>query len=263
MSIKLSTGLRSFLLRDGSLQQAFTGGTIELYTGSQTTSADDGDTGTLLATITLASGTHTNEVRSAGSVRLDTGASGSVSSITVNSIEILGATVNFTTDLPTTGGLIAAQINRYLTKTGIEYTASSDGLATPTITITASYGSGTGPNGWTLATTAATITKTDTNMGSVTSGVAQVNGLTWGDVASGILSKSTDVWSATAVASGTIGHFRMKGPIADTSSSASTTALRLDGSIAVTGGDINISNTTVALSAPLVVTSWNINLPAT
>jgi hypothetical protein len=262
MSIKLSTGLRNFLLRDGSLQQAFTGGTIELYTGAQTTSADDGDTGTLLATITLAGGTHTNEVQSAGSVQLTGGGSGSVSAITVNSIEILGATITYTTDLPTTAGLIAAQINRYLTKTGIEYTASSDGLASPTITIKASLGAGTGPNGWTVSTTATTITKTDVNMGSVTAGVAQANGLTWGDVASGILGKSTDVWSATAVAAGTIGHFRMKGPIADTSSSASTTAIRLDGSIAVAGGDITISKTTVALSAPLVVTSWNITLPA-
>jgi hypothetical protein len=260
MSIKLSTGLRTYLLRDGSVQHAFTGGTIELYTGPQTTSADDGDTATLLATITLAGGTHTNEVQSAGTVQLTAGGSGNVSAITVNSVEILGATITFATDLPTTAGLIAAQINRYLTKTGIEYTATSDGLATPTITIKANLGAGTGPNGWTVAATAGTITHTDAPMAG---GVASANGLTWGDVAAGILSKSTDVWSATAIAAGTIGHFRMKGPIADTSSSTSTTAIRLDGSIAVTGGDINISNTTVALAAPLVVTSWNINLPAT
>jgi len=257
MATRNSMGLRNFLLAEGSEARAFSGGVIELRSGAQPTSPNDAATGTLLGTITLAGGAHTDEVQAIGTVELTGGAAGSMSSITVNSIEILGATVNFLTDLPTTADLIVAQINRYQTKTGVEYTATSDGTATPLITIKPILGVGALANGWVVASTVATITKTDANM---TGGVTAVNGLTFEAVSGGVLAKnSTEAWSGVWLASGTVGHFRMKGAIAD-AGAASQVLIRKDGNVTGTGfgGDVEITNTAVAIGAPFTVTTFNI-----
>ena len=64
MAWRLSTGLRNKLLGaesgEGSLKQIFANGQIRIYTGTQPASADAGETGTLLCTITLASGEMTS-----------------------------------------------------------------------------------------------------------------------------------------------------------------------------------------------------------
>lgn len=260
MSSKNSMGLRNFLLSEGSEARAFSGGVIELRSGPQPSSPNNAASGTLLGTITMAGGAHTKEVRPTGSVQLTGGAAGTVSSITVNSIEILGATITYATSLANTADLIVAQINRYQTKTGVEYTAVSDGTATPTITITPTLGVGALGNGWVVATTIATMTKTDVNLAN---GVTAVNGLTYEGVASGVLAKnSTETWSGTWVASGTIGHFRMKAAVVD-ADAASQVLIRKDGTVTSTGGggDIEITNTTVTSGAPFTVTSFTISAP--
>jgi len=260
MATKNSMGLRNFLLAEGSEARAFSGGIIELRSGPQPASPNNAAAGTLLGTITLAGGTHTKEVRATGTVELTGGASGTVSSIMVNSIEILGATITFDTDLATTAALIVAQINRYQTKTGVEYTAVSDGTATPLITITPTLGVGAGANGWVVATTATTITKTDANMAG---GVTAVNGLSYEGVAGGVLAKnSLEAWGGTWAASGTIGHFRMKAAVID-GDAASQTLIRKDGTVTSTGGggDIEVTNTIVTAGAPFTMTAFTITAP--
>lgn len=53
MAIKLSTGLRNYLLGTGGLSAALAGGCIKLYSGAPPASADDAATGTLLVTFWL------------------------------------------------------------------------------------------------------------------------------------------------------------------------------------------------------------------
>lgn len=162
MTISNSTGLKNAKFTIGQ-RRALNGGVIELRTGASP-GADNAATGTLLGILTSGGGAHTPEVQATGSVQLTAGGSGNtVTSITVNSIEILGATITYDTDLPTTAALIVAQINRYQTKSGIDFTASSNGTSTPTITITANLGAGTAPNGWVIASTVTGFTKVDTN----------------------------------------------------------------------------------------------------
>lgn len=74
------------------------------------------------------------------------------------------------------------------------------------------------------------------------------NGLTFGNPASGSLAKS-GVWSFVGVAAGTAGWFRFKANAVDTGA-LSTTAARMDGSCAVSGADLSISNIVVAVGAP-------------
>lgn len=258
--IRNSMGLRNFLLSEGSEARAFTGGIIELRSGPQPTSPNNADSSTLLGVITLGGAAHTKEVQATGTVELTGGAAGNVSSITVNGIEILGATISFLTDLPTTAALIVAQINRHQTGTGVEYTAVSDGTATPLITITPIIGVGAAANGWVVATTIATMTKTNSNMAG---GVTAVNGLSYEGVSGGVLAKSSlEAWSGVWLASGTIGHFRMKAAVLD-GDAASTTLIRKDGSVTATGGsgDMEITNTAVNVGAPFTVTTFTINAP--
>ena len=59
MARRFSTGLRNGLLggaTDGSFKDLMALGFLDLYSGSQPSSADDGETGTLLVGITVASG---------------------------------------------------------------------------------------------------------------------------------------------------------------------------------------------------------------
>lgn len=93
-----------------------------------------------------------------GTVTLNTGASGSVDSVTVNGVEILSGSVPFNTDLPTTATDVATNITANTSSPN--YTAIAIGNI---ITIT-SLTLGTSPNGFVILSTATTITTTDVNM---------------------------------------------------------------------------------------------------
>ena len=93
-----------------------------------------------------------------GSVTLDTGASGSVDGILVNSIEIMSGAENFDSSLATTATNVASNITAHTSSPDYNASATDE-----TITITA-VTLGTGPNGFTVVTSVTTITKTDVNM---------------------------------------------------------------------------------------------------
>lgn len=87
------------------------------------------------------------------------------------------------------------------------------------------------------------------------------NGLTFGTASGGVVSKS-GVWSFNGIGGGgTAGWFRFRGNAADAGGS-STTLPRLDGSIAVSGGDMNLSNISITDGAPTTVDSFTFTVPA-
>ena len=255
MALRLSKGLRNYLLEGGSLKNALAGGKILLYTGSQPTLADDAVTGTLLNTYTVSSGAHTAEVRASGTVTLNTGASGSVDTVTANSVEIMGSATAFNTSLTQTAADVATKINN--NPKNLMYVATSSGAV---ITVTARYGLGTLGN-VTLASTVTTITKTDVNM---TGGVNQVNGLTFGDSAAGVLVKNpAETWSGVAGNTGTAGWFRFVGSIADAGSADSSEVYhRLDGNVATSGANLNLSSTSITATATQTLSTFSITEPA-
>jgi len=257
MTLRFSTGLRNFLMEGGSMKQAFAGGKLLIYSGAQPASADDAVAGTLLATITSGSGAHTSEVRSAGSVDLTGGGAGSVDTLTVNSIEIMGSSTPFNTSLAQTAQDVCDKINN--NRKNMLFDAFV--TATDVINIRAKTGLGTLPNGWVVASTVTTITKTDANMAG---GVDSVNGLLFGDSAAAILVKRTDqVWSGLGVAAGTAGWFRFVSAIADAGAADSAEAfLRVDGNIATSGANLNMTNTTVAISATQTISTGTVTVPA-
>jgi len=248
MSLRESTGFRNFRQQHGSTKRALAGGVLLIYSGSQPTTADDAPNGTLLNTISLSSGTHTAETLSTGTVTLTGGASGSVDTITVNSVDILGGAVPFNGTLTQTATDVATKINTTLSVP--EYTASATGAV---ITISALPGTGTGPNTLVVACTSTTVTNSTANMSG---GVASVNGLTFGMVASGVLAKS-GTWSGTAVADGTPGWYRFVRATADAAGS-STTAIRIDGSISTSSADLNINPCTSITGVTLTIDSFTL-----
>lgn len=255
MALRYSDGARSFLAADGSLKDMFQNGKIEIYSGAQPATANAAVTGTLLVTITDASAARTAEVLSTGSVTLTGGAAGSVDTLTVNSVDILGGAVPFNTSLNQTASDVAAQCEARRSTT--EYEVSATGAI---ITITARPGSGTAPNGFVVASTTTTITKTDANMAG---GVAAVNGLKWGSAAAGVIAKlASQTWSGVNAATGTAGYYRMYGSVADAGGldSAGTT-LREDGAVSTTGAELNMASTSLTATATTTITAWQRTIP--
>ena len=95
--------------------------------------------------------------------------------------------------------------------------------------------------------------------GAFTPGVS-TNGLTFAAAAAGAVAKS-GTWSFNGVAAGAAGWFRMKGNAVDTGA-LSTVLPRLDGSIATSGADLNLSNITIAVAAPNTIDSFTWTQPA-
>lgn len=256
MTLRYSTGLRDFLNSGGSLKQALNGGRIEVYSGTQPSSADSAVSGTLLVTFTASSGAHTAETPATASIELTGGASGSITSVTMDGVELLDATVSYNTSLAQTASDLAAALNRSAYNN--DWTASASSV---TVTLTAKPGLGTRYNGVTLDATCTTITTTDTNPSG---GAYAVNGLQFEDSGSGTITKrSSQTWSGTAVASGTAGWFRFYGPVSDAGTADSAgTKLRLDGAIAASGSQLNMSPTSITASAVQTLSSFAPTMPA-
>lgn len=255
MTLKLSTGARNFLAAKGSYKDAFQNGKLEIYTGSQPANADAAVTGTLLCTITDNAGARTAEVLASGTVTLTGGASGSVDTLTVDGVEIMGAAVPYNTSLNQTAADVAAQCQRF--KGNVEYDVTASGAV---ITIKALPGTGASANGFVVASTTTTLTKTDANLAS---GVAAVNGLKFGEVAAGVIAKlSTQTWSGTNAATGTAGYYRLYGSVADAGGldSAGTT-IREDGAVATSGQQLTMGNTTLTATAATTITAWQRTVP--
>jgi len=88
-------------------------------------------------------------------------------------------------------------------------------------------------------------------------------------VTAGTLAKAAaETWSGTAAATGTAGWFRFhelatnRAGTITAAAASSTTAKRLDGSIAVSGGDLQMSNTAIVLAAIQTVSTFNLTLAA-
>lgn len=253
MALQLSDALRNFMLDRGAYAQALQNGKIEIYSGSQPANANAAPTGTLLATITQNAGAHTPEVLAAGTLSLDSGAGGSVNTITASGIELMGSATPYNTSLTQTAADIVTKINK---RKHLPVVASSVG-ATLTFTAKPGFGNVT----WTVAATFTTIAGTP---GNFAGGTTPVNGLTFNGTAAGVNSKDTSTWSGVAVADGTAGWFRFKGSVADAGSlDGSATFVRMDGTVGTSGANLNLSGTTsIASGATQTVTSFDTTEPA-
>lgn len=98
------------------------------------------------------------------------------------------------------------------------------------------------------------------NSGTFVAGSAS-NGLNFGEVSNGILSKEAgEVWSGEGLADGIAGWFRIYDN--DYITGANTSAVRLDGSIATSGSQLNMSSTSVVDGGTNTINSVSLTMPA-
>ena len=91
---------------------------------------------------------------------------------------------------------------------------------------------------------------------------AATNGLNWAASSGGAVTKDASVWSMVGLTpGGSAGWFRLMGNATDDLGS-STTLARLDGSIAQSGGDLNLSSTTIVTGATTTIDVFSFTLPA-
>lgn len=260
MAWRLSKALRNFINAGGSFREAMNGGIITFYQGPQPTTGDDAVQGTPLCPFTKASGAHTNEVQAQGKVTFSgTVAAATCTGITVNGIEIMGGTFTDVTGvLADFAAGVAAVINRNFKN--ISYVASA---AAGIVTLTAKPGLGALVNGHAVVSSVTTITKGDTNIGALTAGVTQVNGLTFDVSAGGTMVKNpTEIWSGTAISDGTAGWFRWTAAVADPGAAdGAEVYMRADGAIAASGAELN-GATSIINGATQTITALSITLPA-
>ena len=257
MSIRLSTGARNLLVNGQGLQGMFNKGYIEIYTGSQPATADAAKTGTLLGVVTVGSAALTKETRATGSITLATGSSGSVNTVTVGGKNIIpDGAVPYNTSLSQTASDLCDAINR----NGIMEATVSGAV------VTLKGRPGTGVTTEAVSATYTTLTGTYVNMGSGVAGVAPVNALTLGVPVAGVIAKKvSEIWSFNGVANGTAGWFRFySSDTGDTGAAISGAPYypRMDGSIAVSGADLNLSNIAITTSSPNTIDTFSVTMPA-
>lgn len=265
MTIRYSDALRNFLQTGGSFKDAFDNGVCLMYSGVQPASANYAPGSTLLSTVSNASGAVTSEVQATGSVTLTGGGAGSVNTLTVNAIDILGTAVNFNTSLSQTATDVATQINK--NPKNKLFVASAVGAV---ITLTAIPGLGTLANGWAVTQTLTTITATDVNIGSGVAGVNSANGLVFlGTASAGSLVKDpSQIWSGLGTAGAgvgtTAGWFRLCGSVADAQALDSAAQfIRMDGSVATSGADMTVTSANIVQAVTFTLNSFTPTEPGT
>jgi len=235
----------------------FNRGTIRIYSGSQPANGDAAVTGTHLGTISVASGAVTKETRATGSIELTGGSSGSVNTVTVGGLNIIpDGAVAFNTSLNQTASDLCDAINR----NGIMMASVSGAV----VTLKGRYG--TGVTTAAVSATLTTITASYVNMGSGVAGVAPVNGLILASPSAGVIAKpSNQIWSMAGIATGTAGWFRFYTSDADDSGALVSGAPyfpRLDGTVGVSGADLNLSSISIVPLMPVTVDSFSWTQPA-
>lgn len=252
MTARLSTGLVNALAGMACFKDAFADCVIDVYSGAQPASPDSAATGTLLVTVSNASGAYTPETAATGTLTI-AGTSGSIDTVTVNTIDVLGASVPFNTDLTTTAADVATQINR--NPKNVIVSATSSGAV---VTLTAVQGLGALANGWGVNYTASSMSATYAPMAS---GVSAINGLNWDVPVGGVITKlPSQTWQGTVAASGVAGWFRMRRG-GDSGAGASTTAIRYDGAISTSGAEMNLGSLSLTAAAPFILTTAAFTVP--
>ena len=229
------------------------GGYIAIYSGTQPASADAAATGTLLVKITNSSGAFT------------AGAYQTTDDDNVCASQSVTSGSNMTLNGAGAGTL------------GVGYHVSISSAGTEDLRTAVFRITGTGNNDEAIveyieggnnatvytANTFKTVSeiyprKPAAFSSNVKVGYAITNGLYLALAASGAITKhASQTWSGTAIADGTAGWFRFYGAAAD-AGSISTTLPRLDGRIATSGAELNLSNTSIVTGAAQAITSFSI-----
>ena len=256
MALKYSTGLRNYLIGEGSLRKAFEDGQLLIYSGAAPANADEAPTGVLLAKVTKESGALAAGARSTPKrykVVIGSHAEGHTFPFALT-VDGVGPTTLTYTNTPDAGDAeaVAKAVARMLNDipqlmaiaegaSGNLYVQSRiDGLD---FTL-ADAGGGSG--------TITSVTQVEA--------ASSVNSLRFGSPAAGTLAKNADVWSGVGLANGVAGYFRLV--TSQDGGLLSTTDIRIQGTISTSGADLNMSSLNIALGATQTIDQFQLTFPA-
>lgn len=258
MAWKYSTGLVQKMGQHSSIKEALHDGVIKIYAGAQPALADAAPTGTLLVTITNASGSFTEGTPSTGqigSVVVATATNAGVYTIGINPApsEYSTEAHTYTADASATVAEVAAGIAAAINSGSQFVRATWDG--TDTVLVTGRFPG----QGFTMTEDA--DPGTDITVTSAVIANARINGLAWGLATGGVLVKEADiVWSGVVAAAGTAGWFRVQANAVD-DDSLSTTLVRADGNCGLSNSDMNLTNLNLVADVTVTVSTFTITIP--
>lgn len=241
MALRLSTGLRNALLSTKSAAtDLITGTTISFGDGTGTSSRDQ----ILDSANGLAGFEKRKYITVAGSSSGTNDGTFEILSVAAGIIEV--AAGSFTTESAGSQIILASANGGSI----------SDLFRNSVLDI---Y-SGSQPANADAAETGTKLVSITLSSGAFTGGNA-TNGLNFDISTDGRLVKDVDeVWSGLGLAAGTAGWFRFYANPYTTGSS--TSAVRLDGSVATSGGQLNISNTAITIGGTTTIDSATSTMPA-
>lgn len=264
MTIRLSTALMQYAWNVGSVAQALTGGVMRVYTGSQPIAPEYAPTGVLLATLTRGGGAYTAETPAVGAVEFSGTGSTTISSLTVDGMELLPSSVTETDDF-----MLAQAVWNAINDASHrhDFIATWDGESS-IVTLTTRPGCAARYTGATVTgSLSGDVTASYTNMAG---GSAAVNGLRFGRSAEVTFDYSTyypvasllspsDTVSGLAVAAGTAGWFRISGPFGDDfAADTNASRIRLDGSIGVSGENMTMSDLSISIGEEVSIGAFGL-----
>lgn len=88
------------------------------------------------------------------------------------------------------------------------------------------------------------------------------NGLEFGTAASGVIAKSSAVWSGVGLVTDDAGYFRLYANATD-ATTTSTTLPRIQGTVGTSGADLNMSSRRITLGATTTIDTFQLTFPAT
>lgn len=94
---------------------------------------------------------------------------------------------------------------------------------------------------------------------SSTSGTTAEDGCKFGTSSNGVMPIGTPTWQGRVIAAGVAGWFRYYG--SGGTSGSSNTEIRFDGSIGISGADLNLSHTNLALDSIVEILTANVTQP--
>ena len=122
--------------------------------------------------------------------------------------------------------------------------------------------SGSQPASANDAATGTLLGRVTVNAGAWTEG-SPTNGLNFSAAAARQMSKTSAIWQFIGLADGTAGWFRYRGNAVDTGAADPTFSLpRIDGRIATTGAELNMSNLNIVTGATTTIDSFTLRWPA-
>ncbi len=90
---------------------------------------------------------------------------------------------------------------------------------------------------------------------------APTNGLNFAAPDGGVVTKTVTPWRMTGLAAGQAGWFRLRANASDPGGT-STTHARLDGTVGVGAGDMELSSVAIAVGVPVTLDTFQFRMPA-